>query len=76
MRSVEDMPVRARRNNPRRFGHGARIRCAFRAHAAWPPPAGRTGSGVSLRQNYALDPGFIAFRLARRTRIVVLMVPV
>ena len=31
---------------------------------------------VSLRQNYALDPGFIAFRLARRTRIVVLMVSV
>ena len=32
--------------------------------------------GLSLRQNYALDPGFVAFQLARRTRTVTLMVPV
>jgi hypothetical protein len=36
--------------------------------------AGRNGFGVSLRQN-ELDRGFIAFRLVRRSRIVMLAVP-
>jgi hypothetical protein len=31
--------------------------------------------GLSLR-HYAVDPGFMAFRPARRTRIVMLAVPV
>ena len=53
-------------------------------------PAGRTGTGIPLRQNAllnALDPGFhcvrahwirglMAFDLARRIRTVMLMVPV
>ena len=35
--------------------------------------AGRRGFGHSLRQD-ALDPGFMTLKLARRTRIMVLMV--
>ena len=34
-----------------------------------------TESGIPLRQN-ALDPGFMTFQLARRTRTAMLMVPV
>jgi hypothetical protein len=41
--------------------------------ACW-TPVGRTETGNSLRQD-ALDPGFMAFRPARRTRTVMLMVP-
>jgi len=31
-------------------------------------------TGIPLR-HYALDPGFMAFQLVRRTRIVMLMMP-
>lgn len=37
-------------------------------------PAGRSGTGISLRQN-AVDPGFHRVPAAWRTRIVMLMVP-
>ena len=40
-----------------------------------PDAAGRHGSGLSRRQAHWIR-GFMAFRLARRTRIVRLMVPV
>jgi hypothetical protein len=40
-----------------------------------PDACGRTETGDPLRQD-ALDPGFIANQLARRTRIMRLIVPV
>jgi hypothetical protein len=42
--------------------------------AFWTPD-GRSGTGVSRRQN-ALDPGFMTFQLARRIGTAMLAVPV
>jgi len=58
------------------------MRRGTRAHTARlsPPdacrlPNGRSETEIPLRYN-ALEPGFIAFKLSRRTRTVMLMVPV